>query len=189
VSAKVAALAEPAGPFCLGQNDVSFSAVYQAEFAYVHRTMRRLGIRPADLDDLCHDLFVVVHRRLADFDPARPIRPWLFGIAYRVASDHRKRAHIKRELAVEVAEPTSGSPNPEQELAHKRDRELVLAALDTMDLDFRAAFVMHDIDGHSVPDISAALGVPLNTVYSRLRLAREKFAVAVKRLRAREGVR
>jgi len=167
---------------------VAVESVYQAEFAYVWHTLRRLGVRPRDLEDRVHDVFVVVHRRWRDYDPARPLRPWLFGIALRVAADDRRRAARAAEVELGTIEQAAGAePAADERIAAAKARELVLAALEALDLDQRAALVMHDLDGASAPEISAALAIPLNTVYSRLRLAREKFAAAVRRLRARRG--
>ncbi len=165
----------------------SLDDIYRAEFSYVWRTLRRLGARPADLEDLAHDVFVVVHRKLADYDTARPIRPWLFGISFRVASDYRRRARFKAEVATGRVEAQSTQPRPDDRIAAEQDRALVLEALESLDLDRRAVFVMHDIDGISAPDIAGVLDVPVNTVYSRLRVARQRFTAAVRRLVARRG--
>ncbi len=164
----------------------SLHDIYQAEFAYVWRTLRRLGVATRDLEDLAHDVFVVVHRKRDDYDPTRPIRPWLFGIAYRIASDDRRRSRpaLGGDVELDVADD---APSATDAIESRQARELVLRALAAIDLDQRAVLVMHDIDGHSAPEIAAAIGVPLNTVYSRLRLAREKFAAAVHRLRLRTG--
>ncbi len=164
---------------------VDFETLYRAEFTYVWHTLRRLGVRERDLEDLAHDVFVVVHRRLGDYDPSRPLKPWLFGIAFRVASGDRRRARYHAEVAGTVVDVAADVPGADDQLAARQDRQLVLDALEALDLDRRAVFVMHDIDGHAAPEIAAAVGVPLNTVYSRLRLAREKFAAAVRRLHAR----
>lgn len=166
---------------------VDFESVYKAEFTYVWHTLRRLGARDRDLEDLAHDVFVVVHRRLSDYDPARPIKPWLFGIAFRVAAGDRRRARNHSEIASDKVDVAADVPGADDQLAARQDRELVLEALGALDLDRRAVFVMHDIDGHAAPEIAAAIGVPLNTVYSRLRHARERFAAAVRRLHARRG--
>lgn len=160
---------------------VEFRDVYDAELAYVWHTLRRLGVHERDLDDLCHDVFVVVFRHLGDYDPRRPIRPWLFGIAFRVASDYRRSARFRREVTGEAREAVSSAPPADEEVAQRQRRALVAAALATLDFDRRAVLVMHDIDGHVMPEIAAALGVPLNTAYSRLRLARADFAAAVRR--------
>jgi RNA polymerase sigma-70 factor (ECF subfamily) len=166
----------------------AFRAVFEAEFDYVFHTLYRLGVRRADLEDLTHEVFVAVHRALADYDPARPLRPWLFGIAFRIASTHRRRAHHRREQPDERAgEAPDATPLADEQLAGEESRRLLLAALDALPIERRAVVVMHDLDGCSAPEIAGAIGVPLNTVYSRLRLGREQLGAAVKRLRLRRG--
>ena len=162
-----------------------FRAVYEAHFDYVFHSLRRLGVYDRDLEDLAHDVFVAFYRGLDGFDPARPIKPWLFGIAFRVASDHRRRARHRFEVQGDGtdgrAEFADAQPLADEQAAAGQERAVVRAALETLDLDRRAVFVMHDLDGHAMPEIAAALSVPLNTCYSRLRLAREQFATAVRR--------
>jgi RNA polymerase sigma-70 factor (ECF subfamily) len=146
--------------------------------------VRRLGAREADAEDLVHEVFVVFHRTLADFDSNRPVRAWLFGIAFRVVSDHRRRASVRRELLVEADEgPVSSSRGAEALLGRKRDKELVIAALAELPEDRRAVFVMHELDEVPMPEVARTLGIPLNTGYSRLRIARGEFRAAVERLR------
>src|SRR5204862_1865304 len=79
-----------------------FDAVYERELDYVWNTLRRLGVRARDLEDLAHDVFVIVFRRQAEFEVGRPVRPWLFGIAFRVASDYRRSARFQREVEGET---------------------------------------------------------------------------------------
>jgi RNA polymerase sigma-70 factor, ECF subfamily len=160
----------------------AFRDIYEQEFAYVWRTLRRLGVATGELEDAVHDVFVVVHRRFDDFDAARPSRPWLFGIAYRVASDRRRRATGVEIPARddEVLAVADGGPSPEAHLAAAQARRRVHRALAELPIDQRAVIVMHDLEGHSAPEVAEALGVPLNTVYSRLRLARVKFVAAVR---------
>src|SRR6185436_7362521 len=146
--------------------------------------------RDADLEDLTHDVFVIVYRSLPEYDPKRPLRPWLFGMAYRFASDYRRRAQHRREVVDDRrVEPIDRAPPADEQLAAQQARQLVIDALDAVELDRRAVLVMHDIDGHGVPEIAQALEIPLNTAYSRLRLAREQFKAAVQRLRLRRGER
>jgi RNA polymerase sigma-70 factor, ECF subfamily len=169
-----------------------FRALYRAHFDHVWRTLRRLGVAERDLEDAAHEVFVVAHRRLPDFDAARPPRPWLTGIAYRVASDDRKRARNRRELLgapADLALRPAPGPNPEQAMVVSQARAWVRAALGDLPLDQRVVFVMHELDGTSCPEVAVALEVSVNTVYSRLRLGRQRFATAVRRLRAREGTR
>jgi RNA polymerase sigma-70 factor (ECF subfamily) len=166
----------------------SFEDIYAVEFDYVWSSLRRLGVRQADLEDVAHDLFLVVHRQLERLDPARPVRPWLFGIAYRVASEHRRRAHRHREV-LEEREVGDAAPRPDELVARQQAAELVQRALDGIPLERRGIFVLHDIDGYAVPEIATALEVPLNTAYSRLRLARADFAREVARLKGTTEVR
>src|SRR5262245_54912952 len=75
-----------------------FADVFLNEFSYVWSALARLGIEPCDREDLAHEVFCRVYRRLSDYDPARPLRPWLFGFAFRLASDHRRQARRRFEL-------------------------------------------------------------------------------------------
>jgi RNA polymerase sigma-70 factor (ECF subfamily) len=159
--------------------DALFVALYRAHFTYVWHTLRRLGLREADLADGVHDVFVVVHRKLPGYDDTRPPKPWLFGIAYRTALDKKRKAHVAREVFTEVSAPSS-LPSSIDALEAKEAHALVLRGLDALDLEKRAVFVLHEIEGHTMPEIQRVLDVPLNTLYSRLRLARESFAKAVR---------
>jgi RNA polymerase sigma-70 factor (ECF subfamily) len=160
--------------------------LYKQEFGYAWKTLRRLGVRERDLADLAHDLFIVVFRHLSDYDPSRPVRPWLFGIAFRVVLDYRRSARFTREALADAPEVADRAPPADEQLAERQAQQAVMRALDALDLDRRAVLVMHDIDGHPVPEIAAALAIPVATAYSRLRLAREDLAAVIKRLRARE---
>jgi RNA polymerase sigma-70 factor (ECF subfamily) len=162
---------------------VDFQSLYKQEFSYAWRTLRRLGVRERDLPDVAHDLFIVVFRHLSDFDPSRPVRPWLFGIAFRVVSDYRHSARFARETLGEAPESVDRTPPADEQIG---ERQAVMRVLDELDLDRRGVLVMHDLEGHPVPEIAAALAIPVATAYSRLRLAREDLAAAIKRFRARE---
>lgn len=164
-----------------------FRALFQEHFAYVWRALRRLGVREADLEDLAHEVFVTAYRRRDDLDPERPVRPWLFGVALRIAAGHRRLARHQNEvLDDEEVVAVDEAPLPDQALAIQEDRALVLEALQLVELNRRGVFVMHDLDGTAMPEIARVLGIPLNTAYSRLRLAREDFRAAVQRLRSRQ---
>jgi RNA polymerase sigma-70 factor (ECF subfamily) len=161
-----------------------FRALYDANVAFVWRSLARLGAHSTDLEDLAHDVFLVAWRRTGTYDPARPIRPWLFGIAVRVFANHRRSLGRRREVAVAPAgdrEPRTPDPAGRQEA-----RDLVLHALAALDLDQRAVLCLHDIEGATMPEVAAALGIALNTGYSRLRLARAAFSRAVRRLRVEQ---
>jgi RNA polymerase sigma-70 factor (ECF subfamily) len=164
-----------------------FRAAFEAHHGYVWHSLRRLGIAERDLEDLTHDVFVVVHRKLADFDRGRPLRPWLFGIAVRVASDYRRLARNIRERVHAEPDAVDVGPSPEAQVALGDAKRMVIAALQSVEEQRRAVFIMVDIDELPIPEVARALEIPLNTAYSRLRLAREEFAAAVRRLKLQRG--
>jgi RNA polymerase sigma-70 factor (ECF subfamily) len=155
--------------------------------AYVWNTLRRFGVPACDLEDVTHDVFLQIHRHFAEYDPHRPVRPWLVAFAYRAASQHRRRAHRRRETQGEPDAAAHPGAPPDEQLAADDDRRLVAAALSGIGLERRAVFVLYELDGIAMDDIAGSLGIPVNTAYSRLRIARGEFASAVKRLRPRRS--
>ncbi|HLK41361.1 MAG TPA: sigma-70 family RNA polymerase sigma factor [Polyangiaceae bacterium] len=163
--------------------------LFRGHAGYVWNTLRRLGVPPADLEDLTHDVFLRVHRHLAQYDPTRAVRPWLFGFAFRVASQYRRRAYRRHEVFGEPEAAAHAGTTPEEQMAAAEDRALVLEALQAIELGRRAVFVLYEIDGATMKDIGDSLGIPVNTAYSRLRVARTEFTDAVRKLRSGRGPR
>lgn len=153
------------------------------------RTLRYLGIRGRDIEDLAHDVFLHVYRHLPEFDAARPLRPWLFGFAYRIARDFRALARHRHESNRQAQELPDAAPLAEQLLIESQTLTQAMRALDALEPDERAVFVAHELDELPVPDAAEALGIPLNTAYSRLRRARSKFESAARRHAAQERTR
>ena len=148
--------------------DQSFARLFEEHFAFVCRSLQRLGVRQADMEDIAQELFLSVHRVWLQSDRTRPIKPWLFGFAVRYASNYRRLSwHRGREL-----DDVPISPKLHDKLAAKRT---VLHALSALDFDKRVVLVMHDLEEFTAPEIALELSLPLNTVYSRVRLAREAF--------------
>jgi RNA polymerase sigma-70 factor (ECF subfamily) len=164
----------------------SFEEVFASHYDWVRHTVRRLGVAERDADDLTHDVMVTVLRVLPDYDAQRPIRPWLMGIAFRVTSTHRRSARVRREVVDLPVEPADASPDPHASLEAADRRRLLLDALTEVDESRRPVLLLSDLDGFSMPEIAAELGIPLNTGYSRLRLAREELRSALRR-RMKEG--
>jgi RNA polymerase sigma-70 factor (ECF subfamily) len=159
-----------------------FEAIFEAELPYVWTSLRRLGVAARDLEDVAHELFLAVYRALPESDTSRPQRPWLFAFAVRFAADYRRLARHRTELLGDKEPPPHHSKSSE-ELMILADREaLVLRALEALDPDRRAVFVLHELDEVPMNDIAVALGIPANTGYSRLRVAREEFVTSVRRL-------
>lgn len=160
---------------------LDFEAAYDVEWGYVWIWLQRLGVQEADLPDLTQEVFVQAFRTWGRFDGDRPLRPWLFGIAYRVMLGFRRLARHRLEIAGGGDWPEAPGASGEEAVALSENRRLFLAALDSMDLQRRAVFVLHEVEGYTVPEIADALSEPLNTVYSRLRLGRREFEKTVRR--------
>jgi RNA polymerase sigma-70 factor (ECF subfamily) len=164
----------------------AFAEVFEAHFDYVWNSLRRLGVREGDLEDLTHDVFFAVHRRFDRFDAKRPLRPWLFGFAFRRASDYRRLARNRFEVlesASMPSEPVDFSADPLEQVIVGESLRVARAALEALELGRRAVFILHDLDEIAMPEVARELEIPLNTAYSRLRLARSELARTVSRLR------
>lgn len=161
-----------------------FRAMFDAEFAWVCRTLRRLGVAPGDLEDVAQELFVTVHRNFTDYDPARPLKPWLFSFALRFASNYRRLARTRGHGGEDALARLSAVPD-----ANADARDLVLRALSALEFGPRSLVVMHDLEGFDAPEIASQLGIPLNTVYSRLRTARAAFRSAITELQSSGGAK
>jgi RNA polymerase sigma-70 factor (ECF subfamily) len=159
----------PAGPGL-----EAFNAVYQRELDYVWRTLGRLGVPEADLPDAAHDVFVVLYRRWSDVDPGLPVRPWLFGVARKVAAA-RRRARKPSDPMPEIVDDGT-----DERIA---SRDLLWRALAELDEARRVVVVLHDLEGHTGLEIANLLGISANTVHSRLRLARAELVEVIARMR------
>lgn len=156
---------------------------YQRELDYLIGSLRRLGVPPRDLEDVLHEVFLVMLRRWNDYERERPLRPWLFGIAFRVAAGQRRRG--SRELSGDVADVEYPGQAPDEALAMTEARQLLLTALAAVPLERRAVLVMHEVDEVPMRDVAEQLEIPLFTAYSRLRKARKELDSALVRLNKR----
>jgi RNA polymerase sigma-70 factor, ECF subfamily len=183
--------AEPALPGAAG---LDFLAVYEEHVAFVWRSARRLGVADEALEDVVQEIFLVVHRRLADFEGRSSIRTWLFGIMLRVVQEHRRarrRAESRLERAgVDLeALPDHRRPCPLEQASRSEAAQIFQQLLEQLDDDKRAVLIMVELEEMPVPQIAEATGVNVNTVYARLRAARRELDEAVQRYCAREGRR
>jgi RNA polymerase sigma-70 factor (ECF subfamily) len=164
--------------------DVSGCAgAFEREVVFVRRSLRRHGVRQADLDDLTQEVLIVMWRRWSDYDPQRPLRPWLAGITFKVAYGHRRRSRRDFARSLDQAEP---APSLEEQVESRRQRALALRALGALSDRHRAVLVLHDMDGLTMDEVGRILEVPRSTAFSRLRVARGHFAKAVRRLEVAE---
>ena len=166
----------------------SFEALYDEYFDFVWRTVRRLGVDDRHLDDAAQDVFIVIHRKLGEFEGRSALKSWIFGIARRVAHDYRRRSRRKDRTSLLPSDGIADAsiPSPRDSVARAQAAEILHQFLDTLDDDKRDAFVLAELEQMTVPEIAEAVGANVNTVYSRLRAARKAFEQTVSRLQARD---
>jgi RNA polymerase sigma-70 factor (ECF subfamily) len=166
----------------------TFESVYQQFFDFVWRSARRLGVSESGVDDVVQDVFLVVHRRLRDFEGRSSMKTWIFGITLRVVSDHRRTLRRKGGLSPLPDDEVLGDhrDGPGAELEKRQAARVLHALLDELDDEKRAVFVLAELEELGAKEIADMVGIPVNTVYSRLRAAREAFDGALARYRAKE---
>ncbi len=169
----------------------SFEEVYDEHAEMVWRSLRRLGVPEASVDDALQEVFLVVHRRLHEFEGRSSLKTWLFGIVIGVARNQRRsvrRRAPEGTLASEVDDelPSPSGRNPEGNAQAAEAVRTLHALLDELDEDKRQVFVMADLEELTAPEIAAALSLNVNTVYARIRAARQAFEQAVIRFRSKE---
>jgi RNA polymerase sigma-70 factor (ECF subfamily) len=152
---------------------------YQRELAYIFHALRWLGARPHEIEDLAQEVFIALGRTWSRYDASRPLRPYLFGVAFRIVSMQRRKR--KHEVAFASIEIRDGRPTPDEALQTKQTRATVLRALEKIPLRRRAVLVMHDLDEVPMIQVAAALSIPLFTAYSRLRKARTELEATLRR--------
>ena len=163
----------------LSDDDACLHA-FQREIDFIYRSFRRLGAHASEVEDLAQEVFLVLRRTWPEYDLGRPLRPYLFGIAFRIAAAHRRRR--SREVALGVVEVRQAGPGPDDVLQTKQARALVLAALDRIPFPRRAVLVMHDVDDVPMAEVASALSIPRFTAYSRLRKARRELDATLRRM-------
>lgn len=179
-------LALESAPAAAPARDLTVEVLFHQYAAFAWRVLRRLGVADDDADDVCQEVFLTVHRRLAHFEGRSSPRTWIYGICVRVAADYRKRMKTRREVASSPPSPAVGA-HQEDELAVREARALLNRILDGLDDDKRAAFVLYEVEDLSLKEVASALGCPLQTAYSRLQAARREVEEALRRLRAEES--
>jgi RNA polymerase sigma-70 factor (ECF subfamily) len=182
--------AETSSPEGASPPDLSFEGLYERWFEDVSRWVRALGAREADRDDLVQEIFLVVHRRVSDFD-GHNVAGWLYQIARRKVRDHRRLLWVKH-LFGNTSQPLvdamlTTKQSAFDELETKQKRELLVQLLEKLNEDQRAAFVLFEIEGNSGEEIAALTGVPINTVWARIHKARKKLQEQAERFEKRQG--
>jgi len=165
-------------------SDAACLDAFQRELDYIHAALRRLGTWPPDIEDLAQEVFLALRGAWARCDHTRPLRPYLFGIAFRIASAHRRKH--RREVAFGGIDAAADeTADLDEAMQSRQARRLIVAALDSVPLARRAVLLMHDLEEVPVAEIASVLGIRLFTVYGRLRKGRRELASALRRLLTR----
>lgn len=161
--------------------------LFEAHGDYVWRALARAGVRDADLRDATQEVFLVAARKEAEREGTSTVATWLYGIAVRIAANYRRRGYVRREeLVGELPEPSAPvdahEASPERAFEREEARVRLAAVLEALPPPLRVVFVMFELEELPCPAIATTLGLPLGTVYTRLRLARAAFVAQVKQL-------
>lgn len=163
----------------VAESNQAWRALYDEQFARVYRLVCRFGVAPADAEDLTQQVFVTAYRRIREIDEVRSVPAWLRGIAARVTSEYHRWWRVRRvkQWVVEAVGGARGADHVEPDRATEaaRTQHRVADVLRTLTPKLREVLVLCDIDECTVGEAADALGIPVNTVRSRRRLAREAF--------------
>ncbi|MEM9190314.1 MAG: RNA polymerase sigma factor [Myxococcota bacterium] len=159
-------------PVALASSPPTFRQVFDEYAPFVWRVLLQLGVADGDAEDLCQEVFVVVHRKLPSFEGRSSVRTWLYSIAVRTASDHRRRARVRKERVTDRPPDQRISAPQQRELERQQAKALLGEALAALDDEKRAVFVLYEIEQLAMREVADAVDIPLQTAYSRLYAAR-----------------
>jgi RNA polymerase sigma-70 factor (ECF subfamily) len=159
---------------------------FERELDYLFGILQRFGAHPNEVEDLLQEIFVILYRHWPSLDTSRPLRPWLFGVSFRVVRSHRRRR--PRETLQEGLDPEDDALDPEAHLESQQSLAILSAALQRIPAQRRKVVVLHDLEGVAVVDIARQLSITKFGVYARLYKGRKELGEAVRRLR-KESVR
>jgi RNA polymerase sigma-70 factor (ECF subfamily) len=160
---------------------MDFRSVFEGNARYVWNVLRHLGVRERDIEDVCQEVFLVVHRNLDRFDGRSSVRTWIYAICIRTASDYRRRAHVRREEVTDAPPDESELPTQLDHVERSQARQLLESALDKLDEEKRAAFVLYEIEELTLKEVAEAIGCPLATAHARLQAARRSVEATFRR--------
>jgi RNA polymerase sigma-70 factor (ECF subfamily) len=170
----------------------SFRSVYETYFDFVWSCTRRLGVPPEAIDDVVQEIFIVVHGRLSTLKQPESLRSWVYGVVRRTVSSYHRARHVRTSRETPepaVDESTSFQPSPLDLAVLSDDLKLLWRLLGELDGAKREVLELAELDEMTVPEIALALGIPVNTAYSRLRAARHDFNLAFARYAAQQRSR
>lgn len=173
---------------CRARDESAWKELYDAYFDFVLRVARRLGTPEAEAEDVVHDVFVVVHKKLDRFEGGR-LTTWLYRITANVVSErHRKRRVRNAFETLKIWIGGEPSESPERSAERSSATRAVERVLERMNPKKREVFALFEIEGLSGEEIAERIGSPVNTVWTRLYHARKQFLEIARRLRVLDEV-
>ncbi len=168
----------------------TFQTIYKQYFDFVWSSARHLGAARDAIDDVVQDVFIVIHAKLATLRHPEALRSWIYGIVRRTVSDYRRSSRARdaagARLGAEIKSIRPSQPSPLDMAERNAELDLLESVLADLDEPKREVFVMVEVLEMSVPEVVQSLEIPLNTAYSRLRMARQSFEEALARHEARD---
>ena len=158
--------------------------LFREHAPFVYRVLRRLGVNEAEVEDLCQEVFMIVHRRLPEFEGRSRLRTWIYAIALRRASNHKRRAYHRYERPTAVPPDQESASDPSGELTQERARAVLDSLLAELSEERREVFVLFEIEELDMREVAEIVGCPLPTAYGRLYAARRE----LQRIAALRGV-
>jgi RNA polymerase sigma-70 factor, ECF subfamily len=155
--------------------ELDLDAIYAEHAPFLTRVLIRLVGDGPHVDDLLQETFLVAYRKRATFDGRSTVRTWLYGIASHLSMRHRRGAgRWRRALGIYAEEPTRVAANPEDELEKAQAAQLLRATLERLPFKQREVVVLYELEELEGPDIAELLGIPINTVWTRLHHGRKR---------------
>ncbi len=148
--------------------------IYRDHHARVRWVLRARGVDEGQLDDLVHEVFLAIHRRIAQRASDVPLATWIDGVARNVAFSHRRSAASASRVTAQIVAPDAPR-RPDEELERKQGWHALAGFLASLPAEQREVFVLVEVLGLSMSEVALDVDVPINTLYSRLRLARKRF--------------
>ena len=165
----------------------SLAEIFRTYAPFAWRALRRLGVPESDVEDVCQEVFVVVHRKLGDFEGRSSLKTWIYGICARTASDYRRSGRVRREVVTDAPPDAAHEAAQPDVVALRQARATLDRILDQLDDDKRSVFVLYEIEELTMAEVAEALSCPLQTAYSRLHAARKIVEAGVERARQEGG--
>jgi RNA polymerase sigma-70 factor (ECF subfamily) len=167
-----------------------FEAIYREHHATIWRFLLHLGVRESDVPDVTHNVFLIAHKKLDEFEHRSSMRTWLCGIALRVGRDFMRSAAVRLEVSAgdALGADRPGADDSVEQLLQKRQLALAMRLLDALPTEQREVFVLHELEQMTGPEIAELMATPVATVRSRLKRARDSFSARLAELRKEGGL-